>query len=160
MMTMLAPVGLGVALLVAGQIVHGQALRAPHGGVLAPVRSRYLELVVSEHQLRMWVLDQRLKTVPPAGLGLAVRIAPRGRPKQWLMLAPEGDHFCGNVDLEGVPALTVRAALRSRTGTVVASMGWTLLDARDRLDDTELLDDGGGRRGEVVDPDLGDSLKR
>jgi len=119
----------------AGELVDGHVHVAPHGGKIAHLGALHLELRVDEHEIQVWLLDQKMKTVPPAGRALEVVVAPKGQPKQVLRLVPQDDHLRAEVELDGLPALQVSAALKSGRRTHRTSFRWTIMDARLRLND-------------------------
>lgn len=119
----------------AGDLVDGHVHVAPHGGKIAHLGALHLEMRVDEDQIQVWLLDQKMKTVPPKGRVLEVVVTPKGRPKQVLRLVPVDDHFRAAVALEGLPELQVTAALKNGKQTERTSFRWTLLDARHRMND-------------------------
>jgi len=120
----------------AGELVDGHVHVAPHGGKIAHLGALHLEMRVDEHEIQVWLLDQKMKTVPPKGRVLEMVVTPKGRPRQVLRLVPAADHFSAVVALEGLPELQVTAALRNGARTDRAAFRWTILDARHRLDDS------------------------
>jgi hypothetical protein len=120
----------------AGQMVDGHVHDAPHGGKIAHLGALHLELRVDEREIQVWLLDQKMKIVPPRGRALEVVVSPKGRARQVLRLVPADDHFRAVVDLMGLPELEVTAALKSGRRIDRTSFRWTILDAQHRLDDT------------------------
>jgi hypothetical protein len=125
---------------VGGELVDGHVHVAPHGGKIAHLGALHLEMRVEESRVRIWLLDQQLKAVPPKSLSLQVTISPKDRPKQVLSLVPEGDHFAARAELVGLPTLQVTAALTTRGKRAQTSFRWTILDARERIDDSDPID--------------------
>lgn len=119
-----------------GQKVDGHVHAPPHGGTIAHAGPYHLELLVEESWIEVWVLDARLKTVPPKDLSLRVTLEPKDREKQVLTLAPTGDRFRAAAKLEGFPDLVATAELATAKGIVRGVFRWTLLDARHRMDDS------------------------
>jgi|SRR6185436_1366282 len=126
-----------------GELVDGHVHVAPHGGKIAHLGALHLEMRVEESRVRIWLLDRQMKTVAPKGQSLQVTISPKDRSKQVLSLVPEGDHFAAPADLVGLPTLQVTAALKAKGKRAQTTFRWTILDARERIDDSDPID---GRR--------------
>jgi hypothetical protein len=124
----------------AGELVDGHVHRAPHGGKIAHLGDGHLELRVNETELQVWLLDQRMRPLPPGPRSLRLTLAPKGRPTQTVVLTPAGDHLRATVDLTGLPDLQITAELRSGRRTAHASFRWTILDAKERIDDSDPSD--------------------
>jgi hypothetical protein len=124
-----------------GELVDGHVHRAPHGGKIAHLGAQHLEMRVDEKQILIWLLDEEMRTLPPNGRALQVTVSPKGRPRQALVLVPIGDHLRAAVDLMGLPELQVSAELKNGRKPLKASFRWTILDATDRIEDSDVLQD-------------------
>jgi len=134
MTTVVALVGL--ALLWSGPKVDGHIHKAPHGGVIVHVAGlRHLELVVADGMMRVWVLDERERVMPPkAGSTVTVNtdFGATSAPNL-LRLELVGDHY--EVRFRTDHGFTARVAATVAGRQVEAVLRWTMLDARDRLND-------------------------
>src|SRR4051794_8253257 len=98
---------LAAALLFAGQLVDGHVHTPPHGGVIAHAGPYHLETVVGPGFVDVWVLDGRLRVVPPGGHSLAATVRPLEGPAQTLTFAAHQDHFRAAAKLADLPSLSV-----------------------------------------------------
>src|SRR5262245_35170479 len=58
-----------------GPMVDGHVHKAPHGGVIAHAGPYHVEMFVSEDAIRVWILDDKEKVVPPpAGSALTLTV--------------------------------------------------------------------------------------
>jgi hypothetical protein len=119
-----------------GELVDGHVHVAPHGGKIAHLGALHLELKVDEHQIRVWLLDQKLKPVPVEGRTLLVTLTPKEGKPQTPALTREGDHLRAAVSLPGLPELAITAELKSGRRSDKAVFRWSVLDARERIDDS------------------------
>jgi hypothetical protein len=120
-----------------GELVDGHVHKTPHGGKIAHLGVLHLEMRVEEREIRIWLLDQQMKTVSPKGQVLQVTVSPKDRPKQTLSLLPTDDHFRAHVELVGLPELQVTAVLTTKGKTAQTTFRWTILDARERIEDSD-----------------------
>jgi hypothetical protein len=130
----------------AGALVDGHVHKAPHSGVIAHAGPYHLELVVKDHLVQVWLLDGQERTVPPPpGSSLSLVIDhPLERPikgTRRVALQRATDHFECPFRMDPMAGFTADAQLTVRRQRLRARFVVTLLDFRDRLDDT--LDTGG-----------------
>jgi hypothetical protein len=134
-----------------GPLVDGHVHKVPHSGVIAHAGAYHLELVPKDRAIEVWLLDQREQVVPPASrstLSLTFD-RPLTRPvkgAKHVTLQLVRDHFESPFGMEPITGFTARADLVVGGQKLRATFAVSLLDLRQRLDDTldlqgEKLDD-------------------
>jgi hypothetical protein len=71
---------------------------APHGGIVRTVKPYHFELVTKGNQVRVYLLDDRLKLLPTKGRKGEAIVQLNGK-TQRVTLQPNGDAFTGTLDL-------------------------------------------------------------
>jgi len=129
------------AFLWAGEMVDGHVHKAPHGGKIAHIGDhQHVELRVDETEVVVWILDENARPLSPKGRSLRLTITPKDRPKQTVVMTARDDHFRGAVELLGLPELQVTAELKFGRQTAQTSFRWTILDAPERIQDSDPYD--------------------
>lgn len=91
----------------AGEHAH----RAPHGGQVRTVGDYHYEFVVQPERLIVYLLDDGMKPLSPAGKrGRAIVQVP-GKGKQDVQLSPVGDRFVGKAAMRGVTSFVAVVSL-------------------------------------------------
>jgi hypothetical protein len=119
----------------AGQLVDGHVHKTPHAGVLAHCGAHLLETAVYPDRIDVWLLNEKEQTQEPRGKQLAMVVEGPQLPRRRILLKPRGDHFRETFDVNHPTQLSMKVELRDGARVCRASIGWTQLDARDRLDD-------------------------
>jgi hypothetical protein len=119
----------------AGQLVDGHVHKTPHAGVVAHCGAYLLETAVYPDRIDVWLLNEKEQTQEPRGKVLTMVVEGPQLSRRRIVLKPRSDHFRETFDVDHPTQLTMKAELRDGARVCRVQIGWTQLDARDRLDD-------------------------
>lgn len=128
-----------LVLLLGGQMVDGHVHKAAHGGVIAHLGRQHLEVLVDQHRIEAWLLDEKERPLPPRG-ELRITLEIPGEAPRTLTLPAGETRYAAPVSLDLPPEMHIGAELRIGKQVRRVRFRWTVLDARHRLDDTAAPD--------------------
>jgi hypothetical protein len=124
------------ASLWAGQLVDGHVHKRPHGGALGHCGPLLLEVAIFPDRIDVWLLDEKEVTQEPRGKELTLTVEGPEVPRRRFTARPRGDHFRDSFSYGSPNQVHIVAELRDGGRVCRSTIQWTLLDARDRLDDS------------------------
>lgn len=110
---------LALILLPTGVFAHGEPPAPSHGGRVQEAQELWLELVVKENSVTVYVVDQTRKSVPAAEVTGSATVLVSGKPYRVQLTAVENNRLEGKlpVHLQGKVVAVVALTVRGRTVT-------------------------------------------